>query len=169
VRVSTEQCWEWLSSSDHGVLCMVRDHGADGVPVCFAVVRTDTATVVATPVDRVKPKATTDLARVMNLARNPSAALVCEHWDPHDWSQLWWVKAQLVLRQADHIDEALLDASERALREKYRQYRDVAFAHVIVLDVTAVTGWSAAEETSTRLSRASGVGPQESAETDPLI
>jgi hypothetical protein len=63
----------------------------DAVPSCLAVV----GARIVTPIDTAKPKTTTDLARRTNLERDARAALLCEHWDPHDWSRLWWVRARL--------------------------------------------------------------------------
>ena len=38
---------------------------------------------------------------------------------------------------------ALREEGERALREKYEQYRDTDFAQLVYLDVTSLVGWSA--------------------------
>ncbi len=143
MRLSDEQCWAQLRAADHGVLCTVHPSRAvDAVPVCFAVV----GAVIATPVDRVKAKTTLALARLANLEHDPRAALVCEHWDRDDWSQLWWVRAHLRHRPADDVRARQVDEGQRALREKYPQYADATFARVLVFDVTLVAGWSATEE-----------------------
>ena len=47
------------------------------------------------PIDSVKPKSSTRLRREDNLAADPRAALLVEHWDPVDWTRLWWVRAHL--------------------------------------------------------------------------
>lgn len=94
---------------------------------------------MATPIDTIKPKATTDLGRLANLERDPNATLLCEHWDPDDWSRLWWVRVRLVRTPVDDVGQY-----ESALREKYRQYGAVTFAAVIVFDVASVLGWAAA-------------------------
>jgi PPOX class probable F420-dependent enzyme len=143
VRFSDEQCWARLHAAEHGVLCTVHPARAvDAVPVCFAVV----GAVIATPVDRVKAKDTVELARLANLAHDPRAALLCEHWDRDDWSQLWWVRAHLHHRPADDVSARHGDECQKALREKYPQYADTTFARVLVFNVTLVAGWSAAEE-----------------------
>jgi len=106
----------------------------DPVPTCLAVV----GARIATPIDTVKPKTTTDLGRRSNLDREARATLLCEHWDPRDWSRLWWVRARLVSAPVRDIDEY-----EAALRAKYPQYRTAGFAAVLVFDVANVSGWSA--------------------------
>lgn len=141
MRLTREQCWVNLRAGDHAALCTFNPEGLiDAVPVCFAVV----GTVVASPIDVVKAKDTTELTRLGNLERNATATLLCERWDPDDWSRLWWVRARLVRRSAHDIDPHLREDCVRALKEKYVQYRTTEFAHVLVFDVTALTGWSAA-------------------------
>jgi hypothetical protein len=113
----------------------------DAVPVCFAVV----SDLIATPIDRVKPKRTTELGRLHNLDRDPSATLLCEHWDPHDWTQLWWVRAHLVRRSGANLPPSMRAECAAALRDKYVQYRDADFAEILVFDVKSLVGWSGAE------------------------
>jgi hypothetical protein len=142
VRLSNDECWSYLRAAEHGVLCTINEKKAiDAVPVCFAAV----GKVVATPIDTVKPKRTTELGRLGNLDRDASATLLCDHWDRYDWSQLWWVRAQVVRRSAHDVSNALLDECDIALRGKYAQYRDTSFADMIVFNVTSLIGWSAAE------------------------
>jgi hypothetical protein len=139
VRLTTADCWARLEAADHGVLCTTNASGAiDAVPTCLAVV----SARIATPIDTLKPKATTDLARRANLDRDASATLLCEHWDSGDWTRLWWVRARLVRLPSDDIED--IDGYEAALRAKYPQYATAAFAAVLVFDVADVVGWSAA-------------------------
>jgi hypothetical protein len=113
----------------------------DAVPVCFAVV----SHLIATPIDLVKPKHTTELGRLRNLDRDPSATLLCEQWDRHDWSRLWWVRAHLVRRSGPDVPSSMLADCDTALRHKYLQYRDADFAGILVFDVRSLVGWSGAE------------------------
>ena len=114
MRLSIDQCWNALRSADHGVLCTTSERGTiDAVPICFAVV----SNAVVTAVDRVKPKSTTDLGRLKNLANDPAATLLCEQWNREDWSKLWWVRANLVCRSAHEIDRMELEEAGQALRE----------------------------------------------------
>jgi hypothetical protein len=139
VRLSDDQCWDRLARADHGVLCTTAARGAiDAVPVCYAVV----GEVIASPVDLVKPKESTELGRLKNLERDATATLLCERWSRHDWARLWWVRAQLVRRPSHDVTTSLLEESEAALRERYYQYRGVEFAELIVFDVTSLAGWT---------------------------
>jgi len=134
------------------VLCTANArHSIDAVPACFAVISTS----IVTPIDRVKPKDTLELGRLKNLDRDGNATLLCDSWDAHDWSRLWWVRAHLVRRSGHEVSDPMLAACERALRAKYVQYRDTDFARLILFDVKTLVGWSAA---GTQLE-----------ETDPLM
>ncbi len=140
MRLSNDECWSRVRAADHGVLCTTGARQTiDAVPVCFVVV----SKVIATPIDRVKPKATTDLGRLKNLERNASATLLCEHWNRHDWSQLWWVRVHVVRRSGHDVRDTLIDECDGALRDKYAQYRDSDFAELVLFDVTSLLGWSA--------------------------
>jgi hypothetical protein len=142
VRLTHDECWEHLAQADHGVLCTAAAGGAiDAVPVCFALA----GEVIASPVDLVKQKDTTELGRLKNLDREPTATLLCERWSRHDWSRLWWVRAHLVRRFGRDVGASLLEECEAALRERYYQYRGVDFADILVFDVTSLTGWAARE------------------------
>ena len=95
---------------------------------------------------------------VRNLDRDANATLLCDHWDLHDWSQLWWVRAHLVRRSGHDVSTTLMEECERGLRGKYVQYRDTEFAELILFDVKTLVGWSAA-----------GPQPGEREDTDPLM
>lgn len=106
------------------------------VPVCFALVD-DT---IYSAVDS-KPKASSSLQRLANVASIPEAALLVDHYDA-DWSQLWWVRADGAARTALTPDERA--AAIAALRAKYPQYRDHALEDaVLALDVRRWSGWAA--------------------------
>jgi hypothetical protein len=94
MRLSLAQCWSLLTAAERGVLSTLNDHETiDAVPVCFAVVGQS----IVSPVDRIKPKETVDLARVRNARHTGTATLLCDHWDPGDWSQRSGCR-----RRADH-------------------------------------------------------------------
>lgn len=140
MRMTSDDCWRSLRAADHGVLCTASPQRTiDAVPVCFVVV----SKMIVTPVDRVKPKETTELQRLRNLDHDAAATLLCEHWNRDDWSRLWWVRAHLVRRPSNSVSARRRQACERALREKYPQYRQAAFADVVYLDVKTLVGWSA--------------------------
>jgi hypothetical protein len=151
VRLALDECWARLRAADHGVLCTVQAGGGglDAVPVCFVVLGTTAEAVLATPVDRVKPKGTTELARLENLGRDRRATLLCEHWDRDDWSRLWWVRARLLRRPEADVAPPLLGQCEAALRQTYPQYEGTEFARVLVFDVGEVSGWSAGRDGAT--------------------
>ena len=108
---------------------------ADGtphlVPVTFAV---DGDTVVIA-VDH-KPKRTTDLKRLRNIAAQPRVSLLADHYD-EDWDLLWWVRADGRARVADTGPVDLLVA-------KYPQYTGrVPAGPVIVVEIEVWRGWAA--------------------------
>lgn len=137
MRITPDRGRALLVNHDHGVLATVHaERGVDAVPVVYAV----SGDLVGIPVDRVKPKASTRLQREANLQTDPRATLLIQHWDPEDWSRLWWVRASL--RREDDVPEEVTAELERLLAHKHRQYAERPFARVLVLRVTALTGWS---------------------------
>jgi PPOX class probable F420-dependent enzyme len=140
MRLSEEEARGRLAARDHGVLCTVHaERGVDAVPVAYVV---DEDGYVGVPVDRVKPKASLRLQRERNLEADPRATLLVEHWDPRDWSQLWWVRAELHW-QGSATERAAALAARLAAR--YPQYRDEPFARVLVLLVVGLAGWAASD------------------------
>lgn len=102
------------------------------VPVTFAV---DGATVVIA-VDH-KPKRSTDLKRLRNIAADPRVSLLADHYD-EDWGRLWWVRADGRARVADTGPVDLLVA-------KYPQYAGRPPAGpVITVEIEKWRGWAAA-------------------------
>lgn len=127
-----------LSAHDHGILCTLHaTRGVDAVPVVYAV---DQDGFVGVPIDRVKPKASSRLQRERNLEADPRATLLIEHWDADDWSQLWWVRAELLWQPDSDADRAAALAA--GLASRYPQYHDQPFFHVLVLRITGLAGWS---------------------------
>jgi PPOX class probable F420-dependent enzyme len=107
------------------------------VPVVFAVL----GDVVYSVVDA-KPKRTTELRRLRNVAENPSVALLADHYDDSDWDALWWVRAEGTGRL---LDPAVDDEAARAvesLAARYPQQR--AVGAVLAVDVQRWSGWAAA-------------------------
>lgn len=133
-----------LDRHDHGVLGTVHpERGVDTVPVVFAA----SGDLLGVPVDLVKPKDSTRLQRERNLEVDPRASLLIEHWDPLDWTRLWWVRTDL--RWQAEPDPGTEAALADLLLARYAQYRaaqdfDTPFARVLVFDIVKVTGWSAA-------------------------
>lgn len=131
-----------LVRHDHGVLCTVHpERGVDAVPVVYAVGERMGDAYVGVPIDRVKPKTSSKLQRERNLEADPRATLLVDHWDRHDWSQLWWVRAELAWHGEPPDDLTAALAAELARR--YRQYRDEPFDRILVLRIVGLTGWAA--------------------------
>lgn len=109
------------------------------MPVCFATDRNE----VVVPVDLIKPKSSAVLRRTRNLDADPRAVLLCDHWDPVDWSQLWWIRASMtrIVPDAGRTSEL-----GQLLADKYSQYEQQPFADLIVLTVNELTGWSGENE-----------------------
>ncbi|MFD0000564.1 TIGR03668 family PPOX class F420-dependent oxidoreductase [Nocardia sp. NPDC127526] len=105
------------------------------VPIVFAVI----GEIVYTAVDA-KPKTTTALRRLANIAANPDVAVLADHYS-EDWTQLWWVRADGRARIVDG-DEAR--AALRELAGRYPAYREQPPpGPVIAIDVARWSGWSA--------------------------
>lgn len=103
------------------------------VPVVFAEVDGDLALVV----DH-KPKRTTDLKRLRNIAANPHVCLLTEHYAA-DWSTLWWARADGTARVGP-VTPAVL----AAFQAKYPQYRATPPAGpAVAIAVAKWSGWSA--------------------------
>ena len=100
------------------------------VPVTFAV-RGDT---VVFAVDH-KPKSTTSLRRLRNIAENAAVCFLADGYD-EDWSRLWWARADGTA--------SVVASGERAepvswLVEKYEQYPEHA---VVATRVHRWSGWA---------------------------
>ncbi len=107
------------------------------VPIAFAVA----GDVVYTAVDA-KPKRTTALRRLANIAANPRVALLVDHYD-EDWAELWWARADGTARVLDAADPEARAALGR-LAARYRPYRDAPPPGPVVADdVARWSGWSA--------------------------
>jgi PPOX class probable F420-dependent enzyme len=107
------------------------------VPVTFAV----DGDRIYTAVDA-KPKTTTNLRRLRNIAANPRVAVLADHYE-EDWDGLWWVRADgmaaLLHRPAE------MAGPLRLLAARYPQYRASPPAGpVISVQVTRWSGWAAA-------------------------
>ena len=114
------------------------------VPICYAF----DGNYFFTPIDE-KPKsvAAGDLKRVRNIKANSRVALVIDHYS-EDWSELTYV---LVSGEAEIIEPSMGDPEHaRAvtlLREKYRQYREMAIDQRPIIRITPrrFKSWTPAE------------------------
>ncbi|MFF0248371.1 TIGR03668 family PPOX class F420-dependent oxidoreductase [Streptosporangium sandarakinum] len=105
------------------------------VPVTFEV----DGDVIAFAVDH-KPKRTTDLRRLRNIAANDRVCLLADHYDD-DWSRLWWARADGRARIA--AEGAERERALARLAARYPQYRDrPPEGPVVVIEVDRWSGWS---------------------------
>jgi PPOX class probable F420-dependent enzyme len=86
-----------------------------------------------------KPKSTTSLRRLRNIAENPAVCFLADGYS-EDWSELWWARA-------DGSARVLSDA-ERAepvswLVAKYEQYEERPPEHAVVAtEIHTWRGWA---------------------------
>ena len=115
--------------------------GDDGrphvVPICFAL-EDDTLYFA---ID-FKPKRTTNLKRLRNIATNPAVSVLVDHYE-ENWDKLWWVRldgqARLLTETAE-VERALL-----LLAQRYEQYRKARPAGpVVAITIERIAAWSAA-------------------------
>ena len=106
------------------------------VPITFAVL----GDTIVSAVDH-KPKSTTRLRRLSNIAANPSVSVLVDDYHD-DWTRLWWARADGLARAV--LDGPQFGTAVAALVRRYAQYRDLAPAGpVIVIDVSRWSGWAA--------------------------
>jgi PPOX class probable F420-dependent enzyme len=107
------------------------------VPFVFALA----GDTVVSAVDA-KPKRTTALKRLANVAVNPAVAVLADHYED-DWTALWWVRADGHGRVVDIASPEGRHAVE-LLTERYEQYRtQPPEGPVLAVDVIRWSGWSA--------------------------
>ena len=133
MRLGADICRQHLRAAERAFLATTgEDLRPHIVPVVFALAGDE----LVISIDQ-KPKSTTNLRRLRNLAWNPRVAVLCDRYDA-DWSQLWWVRADGVAR----VDEQNPAAVE-SLAAKYPQYRlDPPRGPVITMTIDAWSGWS---------------------------
>jgi PPOX class probable F420-dependent enzyme len=138
VRLTAPQARERFANARVARLATVSAAGHPSlVPVVFAL---DGETIY-TAVDR-KPKTTTALRRLDNIAANPSVCLLVDHYDD-DWTRLWWARADGTA-SVPALAGSDTDAAREALAQRYRQYRDdPPPGPVIVVRVSRWSGWVA--------------------------
>jgi PPOX class probable F420-dependent enzyme len=108
------------------------------VPICFALA----GDVLYHAVDH-KPKATRRLARLADLAADPRATVLADHYE-EDWSALWWVRADGRARVLEDVGDPEAARALDLLAERYAQYRARRpDGPVVALDVERLTGWAA--------------------------
>ncbi len=107
------------------------------VPIVFAVA----GETVYSAVDA-KPKRTTALRRLANVAANPAVAVLVDHYDDEHWDRLWWVRADGTGRVIAP-DDAEVRRALALLARRYPRYRDhPPTGPVLAVDVTRWSGWT---------------------------
>lgn len=131
-----DTCRNLFSSQPVARLATIGGDGPHLVPVTFAV-RGD---IVVTAVDH-KPKRTTRLQRLVNIAADPAVTILVDHYD-EDWAHLWWVRADGTASIAESGD--LHAEAVELLAAKYDHYRTRRpQGAAIWIKVERWTGWRA--------------------------
>lgn len=107
------------------------------VPVTFAVLGEHIVFVVDD-----KPKTTTHLRRLDNIAARPDVCLLVDVYDD-DWDRLWWARADGTATVVDTHDPSGPTALD-ALAARYPAYVERRpRGPVVSIEVTSWSGWAA--------------------------
>jgi PPOX class probable F420-dependent enzyme len=158
MRMTNQSARERFATGRVARLATVNRGGAPHVvPVTFVVVSVDPAELGPAELDRAaddssagrdaivfavdhKPKSTSALRRLDNIAAQPRVAFLVDDYDEL-WERLWWVRADAAARIVSGTRR------ERVLAElvaKYEQYADrVPAGPVVEALVTRWSGWQA--------------------------
>jgi PPOX class probable F420-dependent enzyme len=136
MRLTPDQARQRLAAARVARLATVSAGGQPHlVPVTFA---TDGDSVFIA-IDH-KPKTTTRLKRLANIAANPRVTLLADHYSD-DWTHLWWSRAD---GHATVLEPGPATVAPIALlAARYPQYQATPpTGPVIAITVTTWTGWS---------------------------
>ncbi|HWD06767.1 MAG TPA: TIGR03668 family PPOX class F420-dependent oxidoreductase [Amycolatopsis sp.] len=140
MRLSAHEARARFAASRVARLATVSGSGVPHlVPVTFAVSGPGVPDEIVFAVDH-KPKSTTALRRLANIAENPVVSFLADVY-ADDWSRLWWARADGTAR--------IITGDARAERvawlvAKYPQYAAHPPEHAVVSTVvTSWHGWSA--------------------------
>lgn len=125
-----------------GRLATLGDDGTPSlVPICFAIVATDTPSIVSVLDEKPKHVPDAELARVRNIRRDPRVSLIVDRYD-ENWSQLAFVQIKGRARVVPPGEDGHAGAIA-ALREKYAQYRSMGIERraVIVIEPHRTRSW----------------------------
>jgi PPOX class probable F420-dependent enzyme len=134
--VESDEARERLAASIDARLATVSDDGKPHiVPMVFAL---DGDTIYFA-VDA-KPKKSTNLKRLKNIAANPAVSVLVDHYED-DWSKLWWVRADGTARVI--TDNAVARHATDLLADRYMPYRsNRPEGPVVAIHIERLTGWS---------------------------
>jgi PPOX class probable F420-dependent enzyme len=88
-----------------------------------------------------KPKKTTRLSRLKNIAANPAISVLVDHYED-DWTKLWWVRAD----GTAHVvtDDIEAQRAIDLLAQRYEQHAtNRPGGPVVAIHIDRLTGWSA--------------------------
>ncbi len=136
MRLDERQARERFAAARVARLATVTPEGSPHiVPIVFAVA----GDIIYTAVDA-KPKSTTALRRLANIAANPQVAVLADFYD-EDWTRLWWVRADAAAATVMGMQARI--GIDR-LTARYPVYRDQSPpGPVLALEVARWSGWSA--------------------------
>jgi PPOX class probable F420-dependent enzyme len=113
--------------------------GADGRPHVVPITFATGDDVLYFAVDA-KPKRTTNLKRLQNIAANPAVSVLVDHYED-DWNKLWWVRVDGTAHVITDLAEA--EHAIEMLTKRYPQYRRARpNGPVVAISVDRITGWS---------------------------
>jgi PPOX class probable F420-dependent enzyme len=127
--IGRDQCVKYVVLSDKSLAHILENApvarlgtiAADGAPSLVPVVFVWLDGAIWSPVDG-KPKRTTELARLANVARDPRCTLLIDRYDA-DWRRLWWLRlACEATVRSPAPNDPIVARLETALRAKYPQY-----------------------------------------------
>ncbi|MGC4906705.1 TIGR03668 family PPOX class F420-dependent oxidoreductase [Streptomyces griseobrunneus] len=105
------------------------------VPVTFAV----DDDMIYFAIDH-KPKRSTNLRRLRNIAENPMVSVIADRY-ADDWTDLWWARADGRAAIRDDGEERV--RALNLLQHKYHQYKESPpQGPVVAIHVAAWTGWA---------------------------
>ena len=113
--------------------------GRDGRPHIVPITFTSDGDTLYFAVDA-KPKRTTNLKRLQNIAANPSVSVLVDHYED-DWTKLWWVRVDGTARIVE--DPAETERAIDLLVKRYPQYRHTRpQGPVAAISMDRLSGWS---------------------------
>ena len=134
-----DEAWARVRDARVGRMATVTPHGTPHVvPFVFAMADRGARRVAYWAVDG-KPKRSTDLKRLRNLAENAAVQFVVDGYD-EDWERLWWVRCSGDGRVV--VDETERSAALDALIEKYPRYASSPpDGPVVAIDIETIDSW----------------------------
>jgi PPOX class probable F420-dependent enzyme len=113
--------------------------GPDQRPHIVPITFTTEADTLYFAVDA-KPKRTTHLKRLQNIAANPAVSVLVDHYED-DWTKLWWVRVDGMARIVE--DQAESERAVDLLVKRYPQYRRAwPQGPVVAISMDRISGWS---------------------------